>query len=126
MGHDQHHEHLLKELVEQLAPVFSQSPQAVYLYLDDVHKVCNKRFSDMLGYASPQEWVQNEFPISDILEEDQNKVVNAYGAASRDLKASSVQATCVTKDGKKLPVSIIMVPQTYRGEVFVLHFISEK
>jgi hypothetical protein len=31
----------------------------------------------------------------------------------------------VKKDGTKSQVNVIMVPLTYQGETFVLHFISE-
>ena len=52
MAHDAHHQHLVKELAEQLEPVLSNSPQAIYLYLDDEHKTCNQKFADLLGYNS--------------------------------------------------------------------------
>lgn len=126
MAHDKHHEHLVKELTEQLEPVFSNSPQGIYLYLDDEHKSCNKKFADMLGYKSTQEWVDNEFPISDVAEEDQEKGIQAYMNASRKLIASTLSGTLIRKDGKKIKTEITMVPITYRNEVFVLHFISEK
>ena len=125
MSHDEHHEHLVRELTEQLEPIFSNSPQAIYLYLDDTHKTCNKNFSDMVGYASVQEWVENETSISDVLEEDQEKVIEAYGQASRDLKASTLSARIVRKDGKTINCNITMVPLSYQGEIFVLHFITE-
>lgn len=124
MAHDEHHEHLVKELVEQLEPVFSKSPQAIYLYLDDVHKICNQKFADMLGYKSTSEWVSNENPVGDISKEDQPKIIEAYGQASRHFEASAVAATIVKKDGTRLKTKIIMVPVTYKGEVFVLHFIN--
>ena len=126
MAHSKHHEHLIKELTEQLESIFSNSPQGIYLYLDDVHKTCNKKFSEMLGYKSPGEWVKNEYPVSDVLEKDQEKVINAYGEASRKLKASTLSAICVRKDGKKINTKIIMAPISYKGEVFVLHFVSEE
>ena len=125
MAHDQHHEHLVKELAEQLEPVFSNSPQAIYLYLDDEHKICNQKFADMLGYKSIKEWVKNQYPISDVLEKDQEKGIKAYMNASRKLRASTLSATFVRKDGKKKKADIIMVPITYKEEVFVLHFVSE-
>ena len=71
MIHDEHHEHLVKELANQLEHVFSHSPQASYLYLDDIHKICNQRFADMLGYSSAEEWVKNETPNADVVEKDQ-------------------------------------------------------
>jgi len=43
------HEDVLSGLLEQLMPVFSHSPDGVYLYLDENHKVCNKRMADMFG-----------------------------------------------------------------------------
>ena len=125
MAHDEHHVHLIKEVAEMLEPVLSNSPQAIYLYLDDTHKICNQKFADMLGYKSIAEWVANETPVDDVLESDQNKVIEAYGAASEKYEASSLSATVVKKDGTQVRTNVIMVPFTYKNEVFVLHFISE-
>src|SRR3989344_5058534 len=126
MAHDEHHEHLIKELADQLDPVFSNSPQAIYLYLDDTHKICNQKFADMLGYSSIEEWVGNEASVGDVSEEDQPKVIDAYGEASRQFKASTLEASIVRKDGKRIKTKIIMAPITYKNEVFVLHFVSEE
>ena len=126
MAHDQHHEHLVQEITEQFEPVLSGSPQGVYIYLDDAHKICNKKFADMLGYASVAEWVANEEPVGDVEEEDQDKVIDAYGEASRNFKASKVSFLLVRKDGKKIKVDGIMAPVTHKGEVFVIHFVSEE
>lgn len=126
MSHDEHHEHLIKELTEQLEPVFSGSPQAIYLYLDDTHKICNQKFSDMVGYNSIKEWVNNETPVGDVSEIDQPKIIEAYAAASENYKASTISANIIKKDGSTIKTSIIMTPFTYKGEVFVLHFITEE
>jgi len=126
MAHDPHHEHLTEELAKQLEPVLSKSPQAIYLYLDDEHKICNKKFADMLGYDSVEAWVENETPLDDVLESDQEGVINAYMNASREFKASSFSASLVRKNKKQIDVSILMMPITYKEEVFVIHFISEK
>ena len=126
MVHDEHHEHLVKEIAEQFEPVLSKSPQGIYIYLDDEHKICNKKFADMLGYKSIEEWVSNETPVGDVLEEDQEKVIDAYGEASRNLKASRLSASIVRKDGKKIKADVIMAPITYKGEIFVIHFVSEE
>lgn len=124
MTHDIHHDHLVKELTQQLNPVYSASPQGIYLYLDDEHKSCNKKFADMLGYASAEEWAKNEFPIGDVLEKDRDNVINAYMEASRNFKAATVVAALTSKDGKILQTEVIMVPISYKNEVFVLHFIT--
>jgi hypothetical protein len=125
MSHDEHHEHLIKELADELEPVFSNSPQAIYLYLDDTHKICNQKLVDMLGYGSVDEWVSNEAPVSDVSEEDQEEVINAYGEASEHFKASELSAAFVKKDGTKIKTKVIMAPLSYKGEVFVIHFITE-
>ncbi len=125
MSDNVHHVHLVKELSTQLEPIFKNSPQAIYLYLDDAHKICNQKFADLLGYKSIQEWVDNQAPVSDISPKDQDKVIKAYMEASRKFKASSQSVSVTKKDGKTLRVDVIMVPLTYRGEVFVLHFISK-
>lgn len=126
MTNDVHHEHLIKELTEQLKPVFENSPQGIYLYLDDTHKSCNQKFADMLGYVSVEDWVKNEFPVEDIAEEDRDKVINAYGEVSEKFIASTQNVTAVKKDGKKIKVEVIMVPITYKDEIFALHFITKK
>ena len=65
-SHHQHHEHLMKEIEAMLKPVLDNSPQAIYVYLDDMHKICNKKFASLLGYKSVQEWVDFQYPISDV------------------------------------------------------------
>lgn len=126
MTHDIHHEHLVKELTEMLGPIFKKSPQAIYLYLDDEHKSCNKKFADLLGYKSPAEWAKNLYPISDVAEKDQEKGIKAYMDASRKLKSSSFSGTWKTKKGKLVKTEVSMVPIPYKNEVFVLHFISKQ
>lgn len=126
MASDEHHEHLIKELADQLEPVFSNSPQAIDLYLDDTHKICNQKFADMFGYSSIEEWVNNDAPVGDFVEEDQEKVIQAYVEASEKFIAATVSATVVKQDKSQIKIKIIMVPITYQDEVFVLHFISEE
>lgn len=126
MTHNPHHEHLIKEMEDMLEPIFKASPQAVYVYLDDEHKICNKKFADLLGYANPQEWVDNQNPVGDVLEIDQEKVINAYIEASQQFKASTLHVKCKTKKGETVSVEVIMSPITYKDEVFVIHFISQK
>lgn len=126
MTHDIHHEHLIKEMAEQYEPILSNSPQAIYIYLDDEHKICNQKFADMLGYESVGAWVQNETPLDDVLESDHDKVIKAYMEASRELKASEFSVTLVKKDNKQIDVNVIMTPMSFKEEIFVIHFISEK
>lgn len=126
MAHDEHHEHLIKEVEDLFKPVLTKSPQAIYIYLDDAHKICNQKFADLVGYSSIQEWVDNEYPLSDVLEEDQEKVIEAYGKASENLEASKLSTTIIKKDKTKIKVDIILAPFSYKNEVFVVHFIDKQ
>lgn len=124
MAHDEHHEHLIKEVAELYRPILENSPQAIYIYLDDAHKICNQKFADLLGYESVNEWVENETPISDIIHTDQESVIEAYGKAVENMSGSFISATAATKSGSEIDLDIIMVPFTYKNEVFAIHFIN--
>jgi PAS domain-containing protein len=50
-----HHEELVEGFYNQLKEIFDSSKQAIYLYLDDNQKVCNKKFAEMQGFSSPEE-----------------------------------------------------------------------
>ena len=124
MSHDEHHVHLLDEVAEMFKLILLDSPQAIYIYLDDTHKVCNQNFVDLLGYEAVDDWVENETPLDDIKESDQKHVIEAYGKTSEELIASSLSVTVVKKDESEVKVDVIMIPFAYKDEVFVVHFIS--
>lgn len=125
MSHDEHHEHLIEEVTELFEPVLTNSPQAIYIYLDDTHKICNQKFADLLGYKSVDDWVANETALDDVVEADQHKVVEAYISASQKLEASNLSISVQTQDGEELKVKMIMVPFAYQGEIFAVHYISK-
>lgn len=125
MEEERHHEELIAGISEQLKPVMDKSPQAIYVYLDDAHKFCNKRFATMVGYGSAKEWNNMEAPLADIVEADQERVVNAYMKASRDLVASRVEARIThVKTGEAFNAEIMMTPIAFGGHVMVMHFIN--
>jgi len=88
----QHHEDLITGISKQMKPVLENSGQGIYLYLDDDHKVCNKKFAVMLGYKSPKEWAATEAPLSDVIEADQDIVIKAYVEASEKMTAGAVRS----------------------------------
>ncbi len=126
MTQEKHHEELVKGITAQLKPIMDKSPQAIYVYLDDAHKACNKKFADLLGYNAAKEWADTEAPLADVIEEDQEKVIAAYENASEKMLASSLDARFTNvKTGKTVKASVIMVPVAYDGHIFALHFISK-
>jgi PAS domain-containing protein len=47
---------LIEGVRHQLKDILESSKQAIYVYLDDTHKLCNQRFATLLGYGSTREW----------------------------------------------------------------------
>ena len=126
MDEQQHHEELVKGITEQMKPVLEKSEQAIYIYLDDNHKVCNKKFADLLGYKSPKEWADAEAPLSDVVEEDQQSVINAYMNASEKMAASAIEVRAKNvKTGKIVKTRMIIAPVGHAGHVFTAHFFSK-
>ena len=51
----------------------AKSTQAIFVYLDDTHKACNKQYADLLGYKSAKESADIDAPLADVKEKDQPK-----------------------------------------------------
>lgn len=125
---EHHHEELVKGIAAQLKPILDKSEQAVYIYLDDTHKVCNKKFADLLGYKSVGEWAAMETPLADVVEEDQDSVISAYGDATEKMVASCLDVRVKNiKTGKIIKTRMIIVPITDDGNhLFTVHFFNRR
>ncbi|HLB27771.1 MAG TPA: hypothetical protein VJK47_01020 [Dehalococcoidales bacterium] len=126
MTQEQHHETLTKGITKELKPIMDKSPQGIYVYLDDTHKACNKKFADLLGYKSAKEWAAIEAPLADVVEADQDKVIEAYGNATEKMLGSSLDIRFKNvKTGKAVKANMIMVPIAYDGHIFAMHFLNK-
>jgi len=126
MNEHEHHENLVKEVSEEMKPVLEKSTQAIYLYLDDNHKVCNKKFSDLLGYKSPKEWADVDAPLADVVEEDQQSVIDAYVNASEKMMASSTDVRFKNiKTGKIIKTRMTVSPIGHAGHILTAHFFNK-
>jgi hypothetical protein len=120
---EQHHEEMIKVVAREEKLLLDESAQAIYIYFDDTHKVCNKKFADLLGYKSPGEWAKMDAPLADVMEKDQPKVVAAYGKAAEKLIASKIEISMKNiKTGKVIKTSLVMAPIVLGGHVFVMNF----
>ncbi len=126
MKEHQTHEELIKELAEHLKDIFEGSAQSVYLFLDDSNKVCNKKFSSLLGYSSPEEWskIKEPFTKAFVDENSQETLVSAYQDAMENLAGSSINIEWKKKSGGKVKSKVILVPFPFNNHLFALHFIS--
>ena len=119
-----HHGDVLNKMYQQLKVVFDGSEQGIYLYLDNIHKVCNKRFASLLGYDEPRDWAAVE-PVEDfVAEQSLETLVSAYQNAMSHYAGSTIRVSWKKKNGSILDTTVILVPIGYEGHLFALHFIS--
>lgn len=118
------HEDVLREAAEHLAPVFENSPDGVYLWLDEDHMVCNERYARMFG-ATAEEWNARPPYFEDIVvEEDmgmyawnfQNRVAQLIGPVTFRFRGRH-------RDGTTFGAETDMIPITYRDHVLAYHFV---
>jgi PAS domain S-box-containing protein len=123
---DIHHEKLVSGLLNQMKVIFESSEQPLYLYLDDNHWACNKRFADLLGYKSAEELVSQELPFLDafVSEKSQDFLAAAYGNAMEKMVGSTIGVIWKKNDGETVDTNVILVPVAYDGHLFALHFLS--
>ena len=121
------HEELIKGIYEQLKEVFEESKQAIYIYYDDTHKICNQRFASLLGYKSVEELLAVNKPFIEafVKDESQEILVSTYRNAMENKIGSDIEILWKKKTGESIKTRVIMVPISYMGELFALHFISK-
>ena len=88
--HKEIHEEILLWIGKEFKEILDDSEQAIYIYVCDRHKLCNKRFSSMLGYDSPEEWAMKEEMLSDVTDEDREILISAYQNAMENKIGSSI------------------------------------
>lgn len=103
-----------------------KSPQAIYVYLDDANKACNKKFADLLGYSSAREWADKDAPMADVVEEDQQSIITAHGNASGKMLTNVLDVSWKNaRTSKIIKTRIRMVPMKYSDHIFVIHFLTK-
>ncbi len=126
MAAEHEHEKILKELNEQFQPLFQNSGDGIYLYIDEVHKICNERFAKMFG-LTVKEWQAMEgFVNKHAVEEDQELIINNYHQhIHQSLTPVRFRFRAIRKDGSKFEAETDMIPFPWRGEMLALHFFRE-
>lgn len=124
--HGQTHHDLLEEFTLQLQPVLESSEQAIYVYFDDAEKVCNEKFASLLGYDSAEQWTQVEGSFPDLFVDasSQNILIDAFQKAMQNMTASTIKVLWKKKSGGTVDTTVILVPISYKGHLFALHFVA--
>lgn len=120
------HEQILREMLEQFGPVFEKSPDGVYLYLDDNHKICNDKLAKMFGLTT-KEWAAAPNFLGDfVVEQDQEKVATNYQRHIATLTRPVVfRFRALRKDGSTFTAETEMIPISWRGNPVAYHFVRE-
>jgi len=118
------HATLIAELAEQLAPVLRNSPDGVYLWLDEAHKVCNRRLAEMFGY-SVEEWCAAPTFLDTFVAEDDRSLYswNYHNRVAGLAFPVTFRFHGLRKDGSTFPAETDMIPLSWRGHAVAYHFV---
>ncbi len=121
-----HSKEMIEKISQEYSEILNNSKQAIYIYLDDELKICNKNFSNLLGYSLPEEWaaVKTNFPEAFVADESQEDLVSSYQDAMEKAIGTQKNITWKKKNGQKVMTKVILVPISFKGHFFALHFIS--
>jgi PAS domain S-box-containing protein len=118
------HAALIDELARQFAPVLEGSPDGVYLWLDDAHKVCNRRLAEMFGYTV-EEW-RTASPFLETFVAEDDRYLYSWHYHNR-VAALAFPVTFrfhgLRKDGSAFPAETDMIPISWRGHAVAYHFV---
>jgi PAS domain-containing protein len=120
-----HHKDLMGSLTREYKELLTNSEQPIYVYLDDEHKICNKKFAALLGYDSEIEWEKAEGSFPELFVDVQSRatLVSAYQSAMEQGMGSVNSIIWKKKDGDTIEASVILVPIVFKEHFFALHFV---
>jgi PAS domain S-box-containing protein len=117
---------LIQSLADQYRPVFENSPDGVYLWLDETHKVCNARLARMFG-CTIDEWSATEpFLETFVAAEDRALYSRNYHRCVAELAHPvTFRFTGQRKDGSTFPAETDMIPISWHGHAVAYHFVRQ-
>lgn len=121
---DGEREDVIRELAAQFRPIMDRSPDGVYLWLDEAHKVCNQRLADLFGYTV-EEWSAAE-PFLDSFVAEEDRALYSWNYHNR-VAALAFPVTfrfrALRKDGSTFAAETDMIPISHRGHAVAYHFV---
>ena len=127
MKNKNEHSGILKGIYSQLKLLFDSSDQGIYIYVDDTHKICNKKFAVMLGYKDAQEWsnVKENFPTTFVMPKSQRALITAFQNGMSKGIGSSFPVEWKKKSGSAVKTNVILAPIIFEDHIIALHFVSK-
>jgi PAS domain S-box-containing protein len=118
------HADLMRGLAEQFRPVFESSPDGVYLWLDEEHKICNERLAALFGYTVAEWCAVPSFLTGFVAEEDRAMYAHNYQTRVADLAFPvTFRFHGRRKDGSTFAAETDMIPIAYQGHAVAYHFV---
>ena len=119
------HDEATAMLAGHLAPIFDESPDGVYVWLDEEHWICNARFAELLGYGSPEELNDTPNLLQRwVHEDDQGMFSWAYWhRVQARAFPTTLRFTGLRKDGSEARFETEMIPLAFGGHTFAYHFV---
>lgn len=120
------HEDAIRELTEQFRPILEESPDGVYLWLDETNKVCNERLANMFG-CTVEEWRTIEPFLENFVDEEDRELFswNYHHRISALAFPVTFRFRGRRKDGSTFAAETDMIPITFNGHAVAYHFVRE-
>lgn len=118
------HDDVIPELAEHLRPIFEQSPDGVYVWLDEHHMSCNERLAGMFG-MTVEEWsAEPGFLQRFVHEEDQGLFSwNYWNRVQPHAFPVTFRFRGLRRDGSTFSAETDMIPLSYGGHTVAYHFV---
>jgi PAS domain-containing protein len=119
-------EDIIRELAEQFRPVMEQSPDGVYLWLDETHKVCNERLANLFG-STVEQWSATQLFLDNFVAEEDRRMFswNYHNRVAALAFPVTFRFRGMRKDGSTFPAETDMIPISYQGEAVAYHFVRQ-
>lgn len=117
---------VMRELAEQFRPVMEQSPDGVYLWLDETHKACNERLANLFGFTV-EEWSATQPFLENFVAEEDRRLYswNYHNRVAALAFPVTFRFRGLRKDGSTFAAETDMIPVSHRGHAVAYHFVRQ-
>jgi PAS domain S-box-containing protein len=125
VAHQREHDQLISEIAAHFEPVLDDSPDGVYLWLDQHNIICNDQLAKLLGYATAEE-CSAEFSLESMVatQPERERFIQLYEEHVANLtRPATFHFTAKRKDGSIFQAETDMIPFTYAGHTVAYHFV---
>ena len=122
---DEHRE-VMRELTEQFRPIMEQSPDGVYLWIDEAHKTCNERLANLFGFTV-EEWCTTQPFLENYVAEEDRGIFswNYHNRVAALAFPVTFRFHGLRKDGSTFSAETEMIPISCREHAVAYHFVRQ-